>query len=204
MKRFFNNNAFIEKKYNQNQIIKLENDECNEIGFVESGSVVIKNYLEDGHENIIKILNTSDIFGLNLIFSNSPFYKGTIEALTNTTIKYITKDTLLDYMKNDFNLTKEILKFISTDFQYLNLLLKIRSQKNAEGKILLALKYFNKSKEKNIIILPFTLKKLSEIIKINRSSMFRSLKLLTKEQIIEKSNKKIIIKDLKKFESLIY
>jgi CRP-like cAMP-binding protein len=70
----------------------LEDATCDSIGVVIEGQIDIVSYSFSGKEINYNSLQNGDIFGNNLLFSDSPKYKGNVISKGNSLIAFIKKE----------------------------------------------------------------------------------------------------------------
>ena len=129
-------NFLKEVSYQAGESIFRENDECFSIGIVLEGSIRIVSYSRLGNEIVFNTVNENGIFGNNLLFSSAPFYKGDVEAVTDSTVAYIDKNALLDIFRNNQSFLLAYLE-IQADFgKSLNSRIKMLSLDSARERLL--------------------------------------------------------------------
>ena len=96
----------------KNQTLFFEGDECKSVGLVVSGKISVISYFADGKEIIYNTLGRGEVFGSNLIFSSSPFFRGDVVAAEESEILYITKDELLKGLSENVGLLEMYLHHI--------------------------------------------------------------------------------------------
>ena len=180
-------------KKNEEILPTIKNE--NIVGIILEGSAQI-NYIEyNGNEIIIENLCKDSVFGSNISATNSE----NCQIIS----KEDTEVLVIDYNKlyNPKNMKYSYFNiFIMNLFDIINIKMK---EKNERIKILekkqireKLLEYFeieykkNHSKEMN---LPFTLKDLADYIATNRSAMFRELKNMKEEKLIQMKERKITL-----------
>ena len=85
----------------KNKILFQEDQKCDYISIIMEGEIKIVSYSFSGREIIYSLLKKDEIFGNNLIFSSSPFYKGAVVAKVNSKIALIDKDTLINLLQEN-------------------------------------------------------------------------------------------------------
>ena len=124
------------KRISKNEILFNENEKCKYVGIVIQGELIISSYSYNGNEIIYNILEDNDIFGNNLLFSTSPFYKGNIIAKKDTLIALLDEENLLNILSSNKVFLKEYLKIQSDNAKQLNQTIKLLSFINAEERFL--------------------------------------------------------------------
>ena len=169
----------------KNQTLFFEGDECKSIGIIISGKVSIISYLDDGQEIVYATLSKGEMFGNNLIFSSSPFYRGDVVAQEESIIAYITKEELMKALSKNVGLLEAYLKQQSDFSKTLNLKIKLLTIGNAKDRII----YYLTVNKKEVTYKSVT--KLAKELYLTRESLSRTMYKLQKEGIIEIENKTI-------------
>ena len=175
--------------YNKGDIIFSEGDECKYVGYVLVGEVIIHTSSILYNDFLISTIKEGDLFGVNLLFSNNPYYLGTVEANKKTSIKFVSKKEYMSFVSNNL---EEFLSYTSNKFISLQQRLKVLSQKTIKEKILFYL--VNKSNLLNTYTIPIPKKEeLARYLKIERPSLSRELANLKKDGFINYNRKSITI-----------
>ncbi len=117
--------------FKREEIIFLEESVCESIGIVIEGQIDIVSYSFSGQEIIYNSLQKGDIFGNNLVFSDSPKYRGNVVAKEKSTIAFIKKESLVSILQNNKEFLLEYLKIQSNFGKTLNGKIKLLSFGNA-------------------------------------------------------------------------
>ena len=173
------------KKISKNEILFNENEKCKYVGIVIQGELIISSYSYNGNEIIYNILEDNNIFGNNLLFSTSPFYKGNIIAKKDTLIALISEENLLNILSSNKVFLKEYLKIQSDNAKQLNQTIKLLSFINAEERFLYYLFINNNEISMNNIT------SLSNTLFLRRETTSRLIHKLIKNKIIKIEGKKI-------------
>ncbi len=179
----------ITKELEMEDILFYEGDECECIGVVISGKIVISSYTFSGNEIIYNILESGDIFGNNLLFSNDQKYRGNVIAKEKSEVAIINKNSLLDILKTNDEFLKEYL-YIQSNFTIsLNTKLKLLAFDSASDRF-----YFYMSLNGNKITYK-TITELSNRLFIKRETLSRLLSKLEKDGEIIRDKNTIIYKN---------
>ena len=106
-------NSVIYKRLEKGEILFLEDGICNSIGVIVEGHIDIVSYSFSGKEMIYNSLKMYDVFGNNLLFSDSPKYKGNVISKDKSLVGLIKKETLLTILMNNDQFLVEYLKIQS-------------------------------------------------------------------------------------------
>ena len=180
------------KNYKRGEIIKNEGAECNEIGLILSGSVVISNLTLNHEEFLIDRLKIGDFFGENLIFLDNNFYPGNIVATQTTEIVFFNKDNFVKLLSLDNKFQLYYLNYISKKFITIQKRIKILSQPRIKDKFLYYIQNEMISNHRNFVIIK-SITVLAKYLNVPRPSLSRSISELIDEGIIIKDKKKYML-----------
>ena len=184
-------NKYKKVTYKKNQIVFNEGDSCKYIGLVENGSITITTYTYNEKEYEINNITDNGIFGQFIIF-NSLKYLGTGIATKNTTVIQLTKNDLLELLKNK-SFSENYLKLISNINLKIQQKIKLLSQKEIREKIMFLLLENKKLTNSNTFYFD-TKEKLALFLNITRPSLSRELINMKKDNLIDYDLKSITIK----------
>ena len=171
----------------KDDVLFHENDACTSIGILAEGKLKIVTYLDDGREVIYNIVNVEDIFGNNLIFSSSPFYKGDVVALEDSTVYLLDRDSLIKILKKNESFMIGYLERQSDFSKKLNNTIKLLSIQSAEDRLLY---YFHLYGNK----ISFTsITELANELYLTRESLSRLLSKMEKEDRIARKGHTIVL-----------
>jgi CRP/FNR family transcriptional regulator len=173
------------RKLTKGETLFHEDDLCEEIGILIRGKLLIASYLEDGREMIYNTIEEGMIFGNNLLFSSSPYYKGDITAETESELCLIRKADLLEILKNNEAFLLAYLKIQSDLGKALNQRIRLLSIASARERFLFYLH------EQHGLLQYESITRLSKDLYLSREVLSRLISVLTKEKIIIKDNKTI-------------
>ncbi len=182
-------------KFSKSQEILPTIKNGNIIGIILEGSAQIKNIEYNGNEIIIENLETNSVFGTNISLTNNENYE--IIAKENTQVVVIDYEKLINpnnlnhnyfniFLKNLFDITNEKIK-------EKNERIRVLEKKQIRDKLL---EYFEIEYKKSYlkrIYLPCSLKDLADYMGVNRSAMFRELKHLKEDHLIEVKGNRITL-----------
>lgn len=181
--------------YKKNTTILSSVKKENIIGIVQEGNIQITKTDYNGNTTIIEDLYESDIFGFDFSsISNSEQNIITKEDSKITIIYFddiINKELNYPYY-NQF--LKNLLIIMSNKINNANNRIEILSNKTIRNKLLAYFKIISKKNKSKIIYLPYSYTDLADYLGVDRSAMYRELKHLKEEGLIETKNKKITLK----------
>ena len=98
------------RKLSKGETLFRESDECFQIGIVKKGELIITSFPENGRQIIYNRLQEDEMFGNNLIFSSSPYYKGDVVALEDSEVILIGKENLISLLQKNRRFLIEYLR----------------------------------------------------------------------------------------------
>ena len=160
-----------------------EDDLCEEIGIIVEGQVAIISYLDDGKEMVFNRLDKGGIFGNNLIFSSSPYYKGNVIAQSENEIALLKKDDLFKLLESNSDFMIEYLKILSDQGKQLNAKIRLLSLASAQDRFI----YYMYDHKKQITYT--SLNDLAKDLYLSRETLSRLLSRMSSEKRIKKQGK---------------
>lgn len=166
----------------------------NFIGIVVDGYLQITKTDYNGNRTIIEDLFEDDIFG------------SSISSVRNNEYSIITKEDskiIIIYfdeiINNDINyiyfnqFLKNLLKIITKKINSNNDRMEILTNKTIRNKLLAYFRIMSRKNNSRVIYLPYNYTDLADYLAIDRSAMYRELKNLKEEGLIEIKNKRITL-----------
>ena len=181
-------------KSDKNILTPIKGD--NIIGIVAEGSINIVQNNYNGEKIVVERLNKDDVFGtMFLDIANDDFDIITLEDSKIIIIDFqnIINNSFYHYSYYH-RFISNLLNIVSEKMKEKNERIQLLSQKTIRNKLL---EYFKLKTENRItknIYLPYTFTELANYLGIDRSAMYRELKHLQDEGLIEIKNKKITLK----------
>lgn len=201
IEKIINSIVYSIKPYKKGEVIAIENDDCNSLGIILSGNIEIHKPYPSGKVVTINHFSVGNIFGEALVFSERHVYPATIISSDNSEIMYIKREDVANMMANNPQIINNFVGVLSNRILMLNNRLTNLSYDSLRKKIanILLLEY---NRQKSIfIILPYSRKKMAELLNIPRPSLSRELINMKDEGIIDFYKNKVKILDVKKLEN---
>ena len=181
--------------FNKNEEILPTIKNGNIIGIILQGFAQIVFIEYNGNEIIMENLYKESVFGTNISLTNSDEHQ--ILAKEDTEVLVIDYNKIINPKNlrySYFNIFfKNLFSIINDKFRETNERVKILEKKQIREKLLEFFEIEYKKNYSNSFFLPFTFRDLADYIAVNRSAMFRELKNLKEEKIIEVKDKKITL-----------
>lgn len=197
LKHYIDSNLITFKQYKKGHILHSECEPCFNLDIIISGNLNCYDLCEDGNALTMLNFHKDDIIGGNLLFSDRTFYPLNIHCKTDCLIAHLSKEVVSKLLIENNTFMIEFIKAISNNSLNLNKKMIIFSRKNLREGIMEFLKTQSKKQNSNIIKLPITKKQLADELGVQRPSLFRELKKMKNEKIIDYNSKQItILKDI--------
>ena len=193
----------VSKKFENGNLIFLEESEGKNLFFVVEGSVKVTRLSKDGREVILAMLNAGDFFG-EMSLLDGEARSANVIALEKTEVLSLNRDDFLvvlhDYPKIAIQLLKEMTSRLrKSDRQIVSL-----SLSDAEKRIALCIVRFAdeqgviKNGQVTIPKIPIQ-QDIANMAGTSRETVSRAMSLLTEEKYIERNGKELKILNYKSF-----
>jgi CRP-like cAMP-binding protein/AmiR/NasT family two-component response regulator len=190
----------IKKKKN----VFSEGDDPMRLYYINSGKVRTIRENADGKELVTGLYTAGDFFGYISLIENTP-YTDTALALEDSEIIYIPKDDFIDLLFKNASVAQYFIKTLAHNIVKKNEQLIGLAYNSLRKRVAQALiqyvRAFKKDNEDTIKI-PLSREELATIAGTATESLIRTLGDFTSENLIEMSEGKIVIRDVKKLENL--
>ncbi len=192
------------KKYKKNEIIAQEEDDCDSLGLIIEGKIVIERLYPSGKEIIMKSLKGGDVFGEALIFSEFNKYPATVLSRENSSILYLTKSEIIKLFSLNPMFMENFMGLLSEKVIILNNKIKSLSLKTVKQKVVDYILQECISQKTNTIKLKGSKEDLALYIGIPRPSLSRELIKLRDEGLIEFDRHNINVLDMENIEEILF
>ncbi len=186
------------ENFAKGEFVVLQHRPLKKFGILLDGNCQIIKEDFEGNRTIMHTLEAGNFFGESIVFTSFGISPVSIIVKKATTILWFDKEFIFD--KNNYNvkLIQNISEIIANKNYVLNNKIDILSKRTIKEK-LMAYFYNEVSKsDANYFILPFTKSDLAEYICVERTAMYRVLKTLCDENIIDIDKRKITILNMTK------
>lgn len=188
------------KTYEKDDVIAIENDDCSSLGIILSGNIEIHKPFPSGKVVTINHFSAGNVFGEALVFSEKHKYPATIISIDNSKVMYIKREDIVNMMTNNPKIINNFMGVLSNRILMLNDRLTNLSYDSLRKKIANILLNEYKKQNSTDIILPYSRKKMAEILNIPRPSLSRELVNMKDEGIIDFNKNRVNILDIKNLE----
>ena len=188
------------KSYKSEDVIAIEGDSCDSVGIILSGNIEIHKSFASGKLVTINHFEAGNIFGEALVFSGKHLYPATIISSNSSTLMFIPREDIIKLMTLDTRILNNFMGVLSNRILMLNQRLTNLTYDTLRKKVanIILLEY---DKQKSVYItLPYSRKKMAEMLNIPRPSLSRELTKMKEEGLIDFYKNKIKILNVKALE----
>lgn len=182
----------IKCQFSKREIIFQENDKAIFYYQIIIGKVKMNNYDNEGNETIQGIFNNGQSFGEPPILGNF-LYPANAETMVETTIIKLEKNRLFELLKENVEISIQLLKTLSNRLHFKAILSKEIKGYNAEHKILTLLTLFKKENDNEETCINVTRQTIAKITGLRTETVIRVVKKLEKQQKLKLIKRKIYI-----------
>ena len=186
-------NHIYKKHYSKGVTVHNANETCRTLDIVLSGSLVAYSLSTNGSSTTMFEFSKGSVIGANLLFGENHSYPLNIYCLTDCQIIHIDINAVLEFL-HDYNFTLHYIKSISQNSQGINQKIAMFTQRTLRENIMDYFKQQTIIQKSSVILLPMSKRQLADYLGVQRPSLFRELKKLKEEGIIEINNRTITIK----------
>ncbi len=182
--------------YPSNYFFALESDISKAIGIVLEGRILVKTYSLSGNNFTLNTIETGDIFGDILLFSDEyKTFPGNLITQNETKIALISNEIFTKFLFNDNIFLQNFLKIISNKSYALNYKNRLLGQDSVRDKILFYLLRQKRIQKNNVIKLNMTKEELANQLFIQRPSLSRELIKMKNDGLIDYDRYTITLKN---------
>lgn len=178
--------------YNKGKTVHDQNEVCSGIDVILSGKLVAYSFTSHGSETTVFEFTSGGVVGANLLFGDNNKYPLNIYSIEETSLIYIPKSAV-DTLLKDQLFAIEFIKILSSNSQGLNRKIAIYTQKSLRENLTNYLSAQANIQNSKTIYLPISKKQLADHLGVQRPSLFRELKNMKDEGLIEINNRIITL-----------
>lgn len=193
LEKLLADNHIYKKHYSKGVTVHNANETCRTLDIVFSGSLVAYSLSTNGSSTTMFEFSKGSVIGANLLFGENYSYPLNIYCLTDCQIVHININAVLELL-HDYNFTLHYIRSISQNSQGINQKIAMFTQRTLRENIMNYLKQQTIIQKSSVILLPMSKRQLADYFGVQRPSLFRELKKLKEEGIIEINNRTIAIK----------
>lgn len=156
------------------------------VGVVLSGTLRVS---QEGA--VLNRLSRGNVFGVAALYGGESTYVTEVCAATACTVQFFSQELLDTWMRRDFRLAENYIRFLSDRIRFLNRRIAAFTGGAAEQRLLTYLRQH--AAEDGQVALPLSMTELSRVLDIGRSSLYRSLDLLERSGVLRRNGKQIYL-----------
>lgn len=185
IKRICQEATFFRRNFGRDEIVAFEEDPCQSIGIVISGSIHIQRLFSSGKTITLETFYRSDSFGEALLFADQSDYPATLVAREETQVLYIDKQAILDLCNRYPVFMSNILRALSNKILLLNRKIKSLTYTSIRQKVSNHLLEEARRQNSLTLDLPINRSELADFLGIPRPSLSRELVMMKDDGWIE-------------------
>jgi len=192
IKNLVMNKQITKHSYNKGRTVHEQYTECYGMDIVLTGKLIAYSLTSNGSETIVFEFDKDSIIGANLLFGEQNKYPMNIYCTADCTLFHVSKAAVSELLK-EYSFVMSFVKSLSLNSQGMNKKIVMFTQKSLRENLMdyfMALSAVQKSKT---IILSVSKKQLADHFGVQRPSLFRELKRMKDEGLIEIDNRNITI-----------
>ncbi len=178
------------KSYLKGATVYNQKDSCKTLDIVLSGSLVAYSLSENGSAMTMFEFPEGQMLGANLLFGDSHGYPFTFYCMSDAQVLHVTKKAVSVFL-HDYNFTMQFVGMLSYNSQKLNRKITMVTQKTLRENLLDYLRQQSILQHSNIVELPISKKQLADYLGVQRPSLFRELKNLKDDGVIDVFNRTV-------------
>ncbi len=183
-------NQIFSGKYAKGATVHHQHEECVALDVVLSGELAAYSLSENGSAVMLFEFKEGGIIGANLLFGDNGIYPLNIYAITPCTLLHMTKRAVEELLRgHDF--TMRYIKSLSANSQGMNRRITMLAQRTLRENLSDYFRQQSILQDSPLIRLPVSKKELAEHMGVQRPSLFRELKKMSEDGLIEVSNRMI-------------
>lgn len=180
------------KSYPQQQTLYNQQDPCRTLDLVLEGRLVAYALSQRGSESIVFEFSEGEVIGAGLLYGKQNRYPMTIYCTQPCRLLHLAKEGVTLLLK-DPHFVMTFVELISFNSQGMNQKIAMHAQRTLRDNLsdyLLALAAKEKSDQ---VTLPVSKKQLADILGVQRPSLFRELKKMREEGLIQIHGRTILL-----------
>lgn len=191
------------REYSPGEIIAFEGDPCDSLSLIVSGEIEIHKPFPSGKVVTISHFSTGNIFAESLIFSDKKQYPANVVSITKSTILFIPRKELSQLLSKNPTVLENFASVLSKRIHMLNDRLTNLSYDTTRKKIVNILLLEYARQKTSSLSLPYSRKKMAELLNIPRPSLSRELVKMKEDGLIDFYKNRFKILDLKRLEKTL-
>jgi len=194
------------RSFARGDILAAEGDACSSIGVIEQGQVAMQKYTSSGDFATIGLLGPGEFFGEDLIFGSSNIYTFTLEAMTQSEVLFVSRETLRALLDKSPVILNNFLRILSDRVTSQNSRIALLSQKSLRHKIAFYLLELRTEQHPGssgsvTVQLPVSKEVIAKLLAMPRPSFSRELIAMEEDGLLEVNGRNIHLIDVTTLEN---
>ncbi len=181
------------RRYARGATVHHQHETCTALDVVIAGNLAAYSLAENGSAVTMFEFRENGILGANLLFGENRAYPLNIYSVTACELLQLTQTEVKELL-HDYHFVMQYIKSLSANSQGMNRKITMLTQKTLRENLLDYLRQQSSLQNSSSIILPISKKELADHLGVQRPSLFRELKKLKGEGILEIENRSVRIK----------
>ncbi len=177
------------KTYNKNEIITMQGEEVWDLGILKEGSVFAAKYHYDGSTQLLKLLHSKDILGLESVSSTFCTSPCTLTAGEYCSVVFFSYDRLINSgrlaPKTEKILMQNILNILSDENIRSMYKVDVLSRRTLRERITTHLSIISEKRNKKSFDIGMTQEQFAQYLCVNRSVLSNELNKMRKDGLID-------------------
>jgi CRP/FNR family transcriptional regulator, polysaccharide utilization system transcription regulator len=186
--------------YRKGQVLFNEGGHPFGVYCVNKGKIKVSIIGDEGKEQIVRLAKDGDVLGYRSMLA-SERYNATATALEDSQVCFIPKDVFLAALKNESNLSFEVMKLLSSQLKEAEIKLTHLAQKPVRERLAETLLFLKETygfePNSEVLSVQLSREEIANLVGTATETAIRLLSELNKERVIELVGKKIRITNLK-------
>lgn len=197
LKSLIDKKQIFQQSYRKGATVHEQYSECFCIDVVLSGKLVAYSLASNGSETIVFEFKKGSVIGANLLFSEQNKYPINIYCTADCVLFHISKFSVSELLK-EYSFVMQFVKSLSLSSQEMNKKITMYAQKSLRKNLIVYFLAISNAQKSNTIVLPVTKKQLADYFGVQRPSLFRELKRMKDEGLLDINNRIIMLNYLNK------
>ena len=173
------------KCYNNQDVVAIEGDTCDNLSIILSGEIEIHKPFSSGKIVTISHFTAGNVFAESLVFSDKKEYPATVISTSDSCIMNIPRSELIQMLSKHPRVLENFAGVLSRRIHMLNDRITSLSLDSTRKKIVnILLLEYGRQKSK-YLLLPYSRKKMAELLNIPRPSLSRELMKMREDELID-------------------
>lgn len=170
-----------------------QGSECGTMDVVCSGKLTAYALSPNGSETVVFEFETGSIVGANLLFGTRNRYPMNIYSVTDSVLLHITKSGV-EKLLEDYGFVMPFVRSLSANSQGMNQKIAIYTRGSLRENLMDYFLALSAQQKSSHVVLPMTKKQLADYFGVQRPSLFRELKRMKDEGLLEINGQELTIR----------